>query len=269
MTICIAAICEQGSSLILATDSMLTNDTLSIQFEHPTRKMANLSDSCIALTAGDALAYTEVFNLVQQEITTLKAPSVFDVVDKIKECYQRIRKKEIKERILNPRGFDDFADFYQAQKFLIPDLALAIQNEIDRYEYGLGILVAGISGNIAHIYNISDPGTSKCFDAIGFTAIGSGLPHAMNTLIARGCYQGNSLKETLLIVYEAKKMAEKAPGVGANITDISLMNPQGITEFPREKIDELHEVYKKWVIREPSWENDLDVLLKGMGVSKK
>lgn len=36
MTICIAAICEQGSSLILTTDSMITNEGLLIQFEHPT-----------------------------------------------------------------------------------------------------------------------------------------------------------------------------------------------------------------------------------------
>ncbi|MEE9355563.1 MAG: hypothetical protein V3U75_08235 [Methylococcaceae bacterium] len=62
MTICIAGICENGLSLILASDAMLTNEGLSIEFEHPTKKMTCLSDCCIALTAGDALAYTEVFN---------------------------------------------------------------------------------------------------------------------------------------------------------------------------------------------------------------
>lgn len=269
MTICIAAICEKGSSLILATDSMVTNEGLSIQFEHPTKKMTPLSDSCIALTAGDALAHTELFNMVQGEITKLKAPSVPEVVSKIKECYQRIRKSEIKEKLLSPRGFNDFEDFYQAQRVLIPDIALTIQNQIDRYEYGLEILVAGISAEVAHIYGISDPGTSKCFDAIGFHAIGSGLPHAVNILIARGCYQGSDLKEALLIVYEAKKMAEKAPGVGANITDICIMNRGGTIGFPRNKLGELHEIYERWGRREPNWASDLDALLKEIGVSKK
>jgi hypothetical protein len=83
MTICIAAICEQSSNLILTTDSMLTNEALSIQFEHPMRKMTHLAESCIALTGGDALAYTELFNMVQGEITKLKAPSVFEVNSKI------------------------------------------------------------------------------------------------------------------------------------------------------------------------------------------
>jgi len=269
MTICIAAICEKGSSLVLATDSMITNEGLSIQFEHPTKKMTSLSDSCIALTAGDALAHTELFNMVQGEITKLKAPLILEIVSKIKECYQRIRKSEIMGKILIPRGFNNFEDFYKAQRVLIPDIALTIQNQIDRYEYGLEILVAGISEEVAHIYGISDPGTSKCFDAIGFHAIGSGLPHAINTLIARGCHQSSDLKEALLIVYEAKKMAEKAPGVGANITDICIMKPQGITEFPRDKLGQLNKIYEKWVRREPNWASDLDALLKEIGVLKK
>jgi len=265
MTICIAAICEKGSSVVLTADSMLTNEALSIQFEHPTKKMTRLSDSCIALTAGDALAHTELFDIVQEEIIKIKAPSVPEIVSKIKECYQRIRKREIKEKILNPRGFSDFEDFYQAQRALNPDIVMTIQSEIDRYDYGLAILVAGISGNTAHIYGISDPGTSKCFDAIGFHAIGSGLPHAINTLIARGCHQDTPLQEALLIVYEAKKIAEKAPGVGANITDICIMTPKGIIEFPRDKIDQLHEIYERWLRKESNWTSDLDALLKEIG----
>lgn len=268
ITICIGAICENGSGLILATDSMVTNEGLSIQFEHPTKKMTILSNSYIALTAGDALAHTELFNIVQGEVTKLKSPSVIEIVEKIKENYQCIRRREIEEKILIPRGFDSFRDYYRAQSALVTDVALSIQSQIDRYDYGLQILVCGISENKAHIYGISDPGTSKCFDAIGFHAIGSGLPHAVNTIIARGCCQAIALKETILIVYEAKKMAEKAPGVGSNITDICIMNIQGVFEFPRERVGDLDKIYKKWVVKEATWASELDELLKQTGVSK-
>lgn len=268
MTICIAAICNHGSDLILATDSMITSEGLSIEFEHPTKKMTHLSHRCIALTAGDALAHTELFTMVQAEIMQLKEPSVVRVVSKIKECYQSIRETEIKEKFLNPRGFKDFDDFYEKQRNLIPDVALGIQNQIDRYDYGLDILVAGISDHAAHIYGIFDPGTSKCFDAIGFHAIGSGLPHAINTLIARKCNQEVSLEEGFLTVYEAKKMAEKAPGVGTNITDMCIMNSQGIKDFPREKFEELHKIYEKWIRRESDWANGMDALLKHMKAYK-
>lgn len=39
MTVCIAAICNGGSDIILATDTMITSEGLSIEFEHPTKKM--------------------------------------------------------------------------------------------------------------------------------------------------------------------------------------------------------------------------------------
>jgi len=262
MTICIGAICERGSSLILASDTMITNATLSIQFEHKTRKMTSLSDLCIALTAGDALAYTELFNAVQSEIARLREPSIGEIVSKIKECYQAIRELEIKERILNPRGFADFQDFYRAQNLLVSDVALSIQMQIDSYDYGLDILVAGISQDVAHIYGIFDPGTSKCFDSIGFHAIGSGLSHAVNTLIVRGHHQEMPMKEAFIVTYEAKKMAEKAPGVGNNITDICIMTPRQILYFPRDRVEELHGIYEKWVQRDPDWANELDNLFK-------
>lgn len=215
------------------------------------------------------MAHTELFTTVQAEIIKLRNPSVVEVVTKIKECYQYIREREIKDSILNPKGFNNFDDFYHKQRNLVPEFVLGIQNQIDRYDYGLDILVAGTSNNTAHIYGIFDPGTSKCFDAIGFHAIGSGLPHAINTLIARGCNDEISLKEAFLIVYEAKKMAEKAPGVGTNITDICIMNSMRTIYFPRDKIGDLHKIYEKWIRKEPEWAKSLDLLFKEMGVRKK
>ncbi|MCK4653489.1 MAG: hypothetical protein KAU01_03495 [Candidatus Cloacimonetes bacterium] len=265
MTICIAAICDNGSNLILSTDSMITNPGLSIQFEQPIRKMQSLSEKCFALTAGDALAHTELFNKVKDEIAKLKSPSVPEVVEKVKKCYQLIRKDKINEIILNPKGFRDFHDFYQTQRMMSQENMMMINHEIDEYRYGLEIIVAGESSKMAHIYGISDPGTSQCFDSIGFFAIGSGSPHAMNCLIARGFYSGTNWKEGLLIVYEAKKMAEKAPGVGRDFTDICIISPKNYKEpfeFPRDKITELHEIYEMWVRKEESWINKFDNLFQ-------
>jgi hypothetical protein len=246
MTICISALCEKGSQVILATDSMITNPGLSIEFEHPTKKTTLLSERCAALTAGDALAHTELFNMVYGKISQLRSPSASIIVETIKDCYRFLRAREIKETILNPNGFDDFPDFYQAQKHILPDIAFSIQSRIEQYDYGLEIIIAGVNGNRASIYGINNPGTSNCFDSIGFHAIGSGLPHALNTLIARDCCSDIPLWKTLLIVYEAKKMAEKAPGVGARATNLSIVKQDQIIEFPNEKIPKLDEIYRRW-----------------------
>jgi hypothetical protein len=246
MTICISALCEMASNVVLATDSMITNPGLSIEFEHPTKKTTLLSDSCAALTAGDALAHTELFNMVYGRISALKDPSTFTIVETIKECYRILRNREIKETILNPNGFDDFGDFYRRQQQLLSDFAFSILSRIERYDYGLDILIGGVDGKRASIYGITNPGTSKCFDSIGFHAIGSGLPHALNTLIAKSCCSEITLGETILIVYDAKKMAEKAPGVGSKKTNLSIVRKGQIIEFSDDKIEELNDIYKKW-----------------------
>ena len=96
MTVCIAAICEDGTHVILATDTMVTNPGIPIEFEHPSQKMATLSENCVALTAGDALAHSELFARVRTHVNQFKEPSVNQVVDTIKECYQDVRKMELR-----------------------------------------------------------------------------------------------------------------------------------------------------------------------------
>ena len=260
MTICIAATCNDGRSVIVASDTMVTNPGISIEFEHPGPKITKLSPTCVALTAGDALAHTELFDMVQSEIEQLNAPPVQKIVREIKECYQAVRQREIVERVLAPRGIPGFGEFYKLQSALSSEVAFTIQARIDTYDYGLSILVAGISGPVAHIYGVSDPGTSQCYDAVNFHAIGSGTPHALNTLIARSCHSGTPLMEALLIVYEAKKMAEKAPGVGG-VTDISILTEDCITDLPRQSVERLAEVYEKWTRCEETWDAELRIIL--------
>ena len=266
MTICISAICDQGKKIILASDSMLTNRGLAIEFEQPTRKMTELSQGCIALTAGDALAHTEMFGAVQQDIETLKKPSIYAIVKAVKECYQDIRKRDIVEGILIPIGYHSFQEFVKAQQIMLPEIAMKIQHDIDIYQYGLSILLSGFSGEKAHIYGIFDPGTSACYDALGFHAIGSGLPHAVNTLIARECFPTTEWEEALMIVYEAKKMAEKAPGVGSRFTNICIMTANNSFYLSSEIVDNLADVYKQWVEKKPEFKEQIKKLLPEKGL---
>ncbi|VVB63557.1 Uncharacterised protein [uncultured archaeon] len=265
LTVCIAAICDKSKALVLASDCMITSDGLLLNFEHPCKKMSLLA-GCVALTAGDALAYTELFDMANTEVEKLKAPTVAEVVARLKGCYQTIRRIEITERILIPSGFDDITSFHMAQNSLVRELAINIQKKIETYDHGLAIIIAGITNGIAHIYEISNPGTSRCFDSLGFHVIGTGLPHAINALVSRGCNQETPLDETLMIVYEAKKMAERAPGVGSVFTDMGIMCNGKIYQLSRDKIDgELNSIYDKWRFGgDPTWTDDITSFLKGV-----
>lgn len=268
MTIGIGAICANETCLVLAADTMVTNQALSLEFEHQNQKMTQLSETCVALTAGDALAHTELFGIVRGTITQLRQPSVVGIVDQIKEAYQSIRRIQIEERILKPKGFENLSEFYQMQSRLIPDVAMSTQMQIEQYTYGLEILVAGVSNGQARLYGISDPGTSYCFDSIGFHAIGSGAPHALNTLITRDANSSVGLEDTLMIVYEAKKISERAPGVGSNLTDIIFMNPTATAIIPRDRMGDLGKIHQMWMRREEDWLNLLKQLLEGKRANK-
>ena len=55
MTICLAMACEDGKSVVAVADRMVSDTSLSLEFEQQTRKIELIGDSFAALTAGDAL----------------------------------------------------------------------------------------------------------------------------------------------------------------------------------------------------------------------
>jgi len=257
----------------MISDAMLTSDVLSIKFEHRTPKLTELSDNCVAATAGDALAHTPLFELAKTELNNLKSPLVSDIVDCLKICYKELRQKEILERIIAPRGFPDFETFYKIQRELHPDVSLSVQRQIDTYsiggEEGVTILVGGVDTKGAHIHVVGNPGISVSFDAIGYNAIGSGTPHALATFISREYHHLLPLNEALLIAYEAKKISEKAPGVGDKITNICVID-EGILQFDEDDVKELDRVYyekkksETEFTKTKDWANELKNLFKGL-----
>jgi len=267
MTICLATICDNGNYVVLVSDAMITGEHLSIKFEHKRPKITKLAANCAVATAGDALADAELFDAVKQRIDQLKTPRIQEIVECIKMCYIELRQKEIRERILIPRGINDIETFYQMQQDLIREVALTIQSEIESYEYGLEILVGGVDKKGAHVYMIDDPGTSVVFDSIGYHAIGSGYPHAVTTFITNDFHQGISLPDALLISYEAKKIAERAPGVGTNITSVAIVSKQNVHFFNKEEVTQLDAIYasklsaEKEFAESRNWGKELEELI--------
>ena len=60
MTICLALACEGGESVVVVADRMVSVESLSLEFEQSIRKIERLGSSYAALSAGDALAQTDL-----------------------------------------------------------------------------------------------------------------------------------------------------------------------------------------------------------------
>jgi hypothetical protein len=243
MTICIAAICESCKAVIVASDRMLTAGFLALEFEHPDSKMEELSDSCVGLTAGDALAHTELFRACRQHVEQLKSPQVELIANEIKEQFIAMRQKRAEEEILKPRGFT-LNQFYK-EGFInrIPsDLAMMIDHSIKDRLYPLSILVAGVDDSGAHIYSIEDPGMVNCFDRLGYDAIGSGDRHALYSIVDKEHSADSKLNDTIFTVYEAKKRAELAPGVGGAV-EMAIITRKSIRYLTKSEKSQLEKIF--------------------------
>lgn len=68
MTVCVAALCDDSSTIIGASDRMLTSGTGDIEFEPPQTKIVNLTSSIAIMIAGDAILQTEIMLNVSDSI---------------------------------------------------------------------------------------------------------------------------------------------------------------------------------------------------------
>ena len=227
----------------MASDNMITSSGLSVEFEHRRPKLMQVADNCVIATAGDALVVTELHEAACDEIDKLNRPSIKQIVDCIKQSYTDLRHKKIEETILSPRGFENIGDFYRRQTNMMPEIVMTIQRRIEQFDFGLDVLLGGVDTR-AHIHGIENPGTSAPYDSIGYAAIGSGMPHATTTLIANEYHEDFPLYNALMIAYEAKRVSEKAPGVGSNMTNMCVINKNGVKMLSETDISRIDEVYR-------------------------
>ena len=242
MTICVAAIAAGNSAVVVASDRMVSAQFLSLEFDHPGSKIEQLSRSCVGLSSGDALPAGELFNSAYAVATQLQNPQIGQIAESIKDSYCSLRQKRIEEQIFKPRGITLEA-FYQ-QGFIRqfpPEVSMQLDDMVQRTEFGVTLLITGVDGNGAHIFAIFDPGISTSYDRIGYHAIGSGMSHAILSLVSANQHQGRSINETVFNVFRAKRQAESAPGVGQAIEMrvVTLAGVRAVTEEQLAGLDSL------------------------------
>lgn len=271
MTICIVGICDVQKGVprkaIAIADRMITaGDT---EFEQEAfSKIDKLTENCIAITAGSALAHTELFDVTRAKFTGTPAPPIAQLVRELKDNYVALRTIRAEERYFKPLGLT-VKEFLENQHSLDSTLVLRLSRQLDEAKYGGGrvglqIVVAGTDTTGAHIHCVFDPGSSECFDAISYCSIGSGERHADSALIVNDYNITLSIKKALYLIYEAKRRAELAPGVGKTYTDISIVSDSTIQNLTAQQIQELRKVYDKHNEVEISCRKEMEDLIQGL-----
>ena len=224
---------------------MLSAPFLTVEFDHQDTKIDQIDRRCVALSSGDALCVQDILIGGMGAANHFQNPPISTLAEQIKYKFCEVRKQRINDLILGPRGID-FDGFYKNGMIaqFPPDLAMLLDNQVQKQSLGTTILVAGVDAGGAHIYSVEDPGVMSCLDRLGYHAIGSGHRHAVLKLVSFGQHMSKSLNETVFNVFCAKKVAEVAPGVG-HTTTMKIVTKDGTIQVEQETLDKMEPAYKE------------------------
>ena len=245
MTICMAAICADeagsaGKAVVVASDRMVTMANL-IEFEHTVPKSTAIGSRAVALISGDALTGTHLVKEVAAELATTPM-TVGQVAQALSTRYSETRNRHAEADILMPRGLD-WTSFYGQHQHLVAQITLMLDQALSQYNLGVELLVAGVDDAGGHISTLHNPGSRPLdHDVIGYSAVGSGQLHAVQSMIGFRHAGDASLAETIFRVYASKRRSEVAPGVG-NETDMFIIHAGGTVALAEETMAELSTLY--------------------------
>lgn len=247
MTVCIGAVCcdkngKQRSGVVVASDRMVTMGQL-IEFEHEIPKLTQLTDSAVALVAGDALRGSRLVRDVSAQLTATGVTSVPQIAELAANHYSALRLAQVNDEFFRPRGLQ-IQHFYSIlHQQLNPQLSVFLDNAAATFNYNVELLVGGVDHDGGHLFHIANPGGSYTpFHHTGFGAIGSGALHAVQSLIQLRQAPTHTLHETVFAVYASKRRAEVAPGVGVD-TDMAIIDSTGIYGLDESTLKGLGNAY--------------------------
>ena len=229
MTVCVAAIGDNGQMLILAADRMLTG---LAQYESPNPKVFELTRSIAVMWSGSDVSFQSlIHNRLRADVNArVKANpdkwlGVEEVANLYLAHYNDVTRGMMEQSVLEPFGFDR-SSFLKEEPTMGRRLAERLSQRIASFAPPeISALIVGMDTmgstpetvSEAHIYkfeNYGRTGRLSCEDAIGFAAIGSGAVHAESELMKSGHGPSRSGDKTLLVTYLAKKRGQAGPGVG-------------------------------------------------------
>lgn len=220
---------------------------MNVQFEHHERKIDPLGSNCVVMSSGNALVANEVISRTRAAVGSA-ALDFGQAASRLRDEYMSVHVERVDELFYRPRGWtlEEFKKVGNAQ--VPPQLYIGIDQQVFQYNLGTEFLIAGVDGAGAHVswvhyHGMQGAGWLETFDKIGYNSVGSGGPHAAISLHFAGQHRDESLARTVFNVFRAKKIAEIAPGVGAQ-TDVAIVDA-AITYLTDAQIAELDELHKK------------------------
>lgn len=251
VTVCIAAACEEYSDripkIVLASDKMLSVGVTSMD----TLKARGFGNNWGVMFAGDDVTFVEevLSHATEKAIALGMDVSYPTATETLVKSYQHVRRTQLEQLYLATYawGMETFLK-------LGPDVPTVahreyLLTEMDRFDLGCQFLVSGFrspTATRADIFEVHNPGRLVPQSITGYAAIGTGSTAAISYLARREQSGDMDCAETVYNVVAAKRLAEKALGVGPEtavfILERSKAMPRWLTP---EEIDAITDMWVK------------------------
>jgi hypothetical protein len=245
MTICLAAICNDLTAIVTASDHMLTVQAdEALTFEADVMlKMGHLARGWQMMYSGDDISHLaplmgRIRNGLQQARDD--EPHGFRTVAHVcNSVFRDYWEQSINEQVFalydtTKREFLADRSRYNAKERLF------LFEKIASFEIPLCMLVYGFGRDWSHIMTINSPGVAAHHDSVGFWAIGGGPERQIRVLetLAREKPMVKDVPNAILDVCDAKFRVE-GDGIG-RLTTVTILRPDDEYFLDPVAIEELH-----------------------------
>ena len=162
------------------------------------------------LLEGDTLKADRLLNLFSSEFHN-KAIGPVQAVPSIMEVVAVFKRELVNEYVQTTLAMS-YDDFRKDRQAIPANLDEQIFAAITRIEIGCELILFNVDYKSPYVFRMDPDGTVT--QVRNFCAIGTGAPNAEAWLHYRQQIRFDTLEKTVASVYEAKKFAEHAPGVG-------------------------------------------------------
>jgi hypothetical protein len=174
MTIGIAAVCDNGQTIVLAADREFNLGMTS--GESKAGKHNNFGINWYVAYAASSVPYAfEVIMTSRPMVLALQDKVWHDVVAAVEQGYRKVRNAKTEALYLASWG-ETAAEFHTNGKDRIPAADYTdIRNKMAAFDLGADLLVAGFD-DTARIFTVRNPGVRQDHTGLGFGQLGPALP---------------------------------------------------------------------------------------------
>lgn len=231
-----------GRAIVTASDRMLTAEPAQIEHTLHVLKGNILNKHNVLLAAGDITVHNDLirdlFTFINQAGDTLTTKAIADEYGRLARAY-KARKAE--EYYLSPLKMTTEV-FVERQAKMNQNIVDDLTNKIQNYHLGIEAVIAGMTGENAHLFYVDPAGMVTCHDDFGYVTVGIGGTHAAGHFMVTSYSSAIGYFDALWAVFSAKRRGEIAPGVG-DFTDMVRINEHGALHIPPDLVAKMAKVH--------------------------